>query len=409
MSEWTERFKNHRVHGDLSTARAALAKARAAAEDATHLEAVVRASDVVRFLSSRLSRVDPNITPVAPLNALATSVQGIANELNSFSGNKNPGHLANANTHADNLLVQALDLPLLVSKEDVEGVHDSVVRFRRSVGQHLSRLEKRISALGSELTTLEGSAKERADELSSAKGRLDNALQQFTTSSTEAERKRSSEFADVIAEAKQQTADTITAAKDEVLASADTMTDELDEKAQRIASTGHALVAELEDYRDQASSLVGVIARTGMAGGYQEIADQEQRQANLWRWIALAGLVGFVGFAIVAMVGALDNADFLAKTFVSFTFAVLAGYAGREAEKHRNREDRNRRVQLDLASLEPFMAKLPEERRHAIKIALADRMFGRADERPISSDGSQPIPSIVDVLRLIGLPGSGGT
>lgn len=91
-------------------------------------------------------------------------------------------------------------------------------------------------------------------------------------------------------------------------------------------------------------------------------------------------LVGMVGFAIFAFKGTLDEFEigaFLARFGVVLTFGALAGYGARQADKHHKVERRNRRVELELASIDPFLAELPEAERNQVKAAVADRLFAR--------------------------------
>lgn len=56
--------------------------------------------------------------------------------------------------------------------------------------------------------------------------------------------------------------------------------------------------------------------------------------------------------------------------------AVPAVYAANESSKHRERERLNRKVHLELASIDAYLVLLPEDQRNRIKGNLAEKFFG---------------------------------
>jgi hypothetical protein len=66
-------------------------------------------------------------------------------------------------------------------------------------------------------------------------------------------------------------------------------------------------------------------------------------------------------------------------------FILPAAYAITESARHRKMEHRYRRMQLELASIDPFLESLPKEQRDGLKKTLAERIFAQPetpDERP---------------------------
>src|SRR5699024_2844588 len=102
-----------------------------------------------------------------------------------------------------------------------------------------------------------------------------------------------------------------------------------------------------------------------MTGGFQKVADQARKTKITWQVTAIVSILGLIGFAIFAfyetMTGQFDMGKFGAKTFVSISFGVLAAYSARQADKNADFERRNRQLELELASIDMYLAKLPEE------------------------------------------------
>jgi hypothetical protein len=148
-------------------------------------------------------------------------------------------------------------------------------------------------------------------------------------------------------------------------------------------------------------TLVGVIGSTGMAGGYQLSAKSEGNAANRWRWMTVAAVVAAVGFN-VGLIVAFDFewSELAVKAFVTVPLLARQTEAtpGTESAKHRREEQRNRRVELELASLEPILALLPETERQEIKKKLAFRYFGHSDDDH-RQGGEVEAPEIVESHR----------
>lgn len=151
----------------------------------------------------------------------------------------------------------------------------------------------------------------------------------------------------------------------------------------KFVSSSEEFMARLSEYKGQAEALVHVIGNTGMVGGYQRVANEERDTARRWHWIAGGSMIGLVGFAIYAFVLTLHSGFtwglFAGRAFVAVTFGILSTYAAREAEKHNEIERRNRRMELELASINPYLAELPTALQQEIKQNLAERLFGQKD------------------------------
>ncbi len=130
-----------------------------------------------------------------------------------------------------------------------------------------------------------------------------------------------------------------------------------------------------------------------MAGGYKIVADAEKKQADRWRLVAALSLLGAIGATIFAVAHGISHGfhvdSFFAKWAISVPFAALATYAARESSKHREQAIGNRKIELQLASLDTYLVSLPEEKQEEIKAKLADRFFGELPVRLTEGTGSE--------------------
>jgi len=135
--------------------------------------------------------------------------------------------------------------------------------------------------------------------------------------------------------------------------------------------------------KKQAENIVGVIGDTGIVGGFQKYANKERRSAQFWKIIAFLSFSGLIIFGIISFkltVGTDFNWGVLgARLFAASTFGILAAYAARLADKHDFSEKLNRKMELELASIDPYIVNLPEDLQNEIKKQLSDKLFGQYD------------------------------
>ena len=91
---------------------------------------------------------------------------------------------------------------------------------------------------------------------------------------------------------------------------------------------------------------------------------------------------------------------FGARAFVAIAFGIGAAWAAREAEKHQQAERHNRKMELELASISPYLALLPDDTQFAVKTDLAKRLFGQMGPNSESKNDPQVTGSALDLVRM---------
>ncbi|MCC5860267.1 MAG: hypothetical protein JJT90_19115 [Ectothiorhodospiraceae bacterium] len=345
-------------------------------------ESLHRLRRVIDLFLSQVSSADPELTSFQALKSADQQFSKIKQELTQFKSNKNANHITNASAAADSILSSARALWVPAIDLDLDQMRDAISSFRKSVGQNaryaeqeLAETRKAIEILREEANTLKNSIKEQ-------KSRLDSVVNEFQSQFSKAEEARRSEAASAL-KTEEETMEKLRSSYEEKFdASIDNAKKNLNNVSEDLSAKADGYISELENLKDKAERLVHVIANTGMVGGYQRVANEERRVGRFWDGVSLLSLAGMVGFAIYAFRGTFEDFNpgvFLARFGVVLTFAALAGYGARQADKHHKVERRNRRVELELASIDPFLAELPDDERNRVKAAVADRLFARED------------------------------
>ena len=424
-SQWTTRFENHPVHAALDNVSKLLEKAsESAKEDPAAQDSIARIEQIHGMAVRAVKSLDPYLAPIGNLNNVNSYLSNQTTEITNYTNNKNVQHLVNANTQSDNMLAQLPALSPIQTPADIEGVKESVSSFRMSAAQHLRYLEADVKTLRSKIAKLTQKADEVVSEVANQKGRVDSAISGFQQQFSTAESARAESFA----QSEKTRSDKFTEASEARAGSAEalraSLSTEIDKSKSRwqsqsgkllkdhkeefdrlrtaLDTEANGLIESINATREEAEKVTGVIANTGMVSGYQNIANQERTAARFFQGLALISMAGLVVFAVLAFTGAVadgfDLGQFGAKVFAAVSFGVLAAYAARQADVHQSNERHNRKMELELASVGPFLAQLPDETQFEVKKALADRMFGNS--LPVKSDKSRTSGTSADLLKL---------
>ena len=413
VGQWLDRVQNHVIHNRLREIAAEYAQAEEKARGSDEsLEAFERLRTVVEALARFLRTTDPSLVLPQWLNTVDGYLATILAEIRAYATDGNVSRLANANAYADNAL---LNLPYAIGVRDVpdlEGLNESVASYRRSIAQYLRHTKDEVQQAKNAVTQIEAGVAELRREVDSQKGRLDTALTQHSEAFARAEEARRAAFAgeeasrvekasaalEALRQRLDEQQDKHAARFDRVLSDAHERLDQiLNDITERVRDT----VDAIERKHEHVKSLVSVVANTGMVGGFQRVANEEKRAAFRWRILAVVSMVGLIAFALSTFffgsTAEFSWPAFASRVFATLTFGLLAGYAARQAQLHQKAERDNRRLELEIQSLDPFLAELPEATRVEVKRELADRWFAQRevsatkDERPVDANALEAV------------------
>jgi hypothetical protein len=255
-----------------------------------------------------------------------------------------------------------------------------------------------------EVSRLQELTEEQEAKLQAQDARLDSVVSDYQAQFSAAQAQRQTEFSASVTEDRTQLRTAIDEARgtiqtavtqaqvrldalvNEVQTESELALAQAREKAEAqqtdFQDAGQKVLDRLDELLAKAVKTVGVIGSTGMAGGYQIVADDQKTTANFWRWMAVAGLLGTIAAAVFALIWGIAEGfeldRFFAKAALAIPFAALAGYAISESRHHREQERVNRQIELQLASLDSYLVTLPEAEQTRIRGELAPGYFSVA-------------------------------
>lgn len=420
MSEWATRVTTHPAWERLRSLRQQIESVEVRTEDGPEVPAdLARMRTVVGTIQDRLQSTDPILLHPGPIGSLDSHLQAAISEVTSFQSNRNRGHLSNANTQLDSVLAYAAQLGLLPPPGTVDTV-TAIEAVRGQAEQALKGILEREKALSAQLAKLQEASSATTTEVTAQKGRLDMAIAEYQAQFSASEATRQQQATDALKAHTQRLDQALGEAQKRLQDSTQDLSKRLDAMLQEattkaaqqrdtLDSSADQTLDDLANMRQKAENLLHVIGSTGMAGEYQKVANAARMATITWQGIAAVAMVGLVVFAILTYT-ATQAAETIrwggvaARAFVTLTFGIMAAYAARQGDRYSDNEIRNRKYQLELSSLDPYLANLPEETQHKVKVDIAMKLFGNASlesagpSKQFTGTGKDPLELALSVL-----------
>lgn len=405
MTVFDNRFTKHAVFTTIGNLRTHLDAAEEHLATTDLQEQHARLTQVADYIERALKSAEPSLTSKAALDALNTSVQRAANEVQAFVNTKQKPSLVNANNQADAALQQVATLNVPLVPADVEGLRDDVANFRKSAGQHLRNLEKSFAATEKSLNQKSEQAQQgisqtslqiqaKLAEVESEKKALETLRTQLQGQFSEAQDRRSKEFNEAVSERTKQFQELVSETRGT-----------LEEQLEALTEKAGEYLEDLEQRRLEVQEVVGAIGADALSSGFSKAAIDEEGAADLWRWIGVGLFTAAIGAAAL-LFGPLHQATELmqigAKAVVVIPLVGLGTYALKESGKHRRVQWRNRRLAIELASIDPYLALFEDGERNTVKKALVERWFAQP-ESPGKDEEYSPSALVRIVEQAMGL------
>lgn len=398
MSKWVDRISNHQALLRLRKISELVAALRPAPSP-EHDEALERLATVAEFAVAAVSATDPVLVPPQVLANLVPPTQEIENQLAQFRANKTAAPLDAANNQADNILAYLAGLRPIALPEDAAAIRTAAQTLRKSASQLRHGVEEERRQTVTALAALRKQLEDTKVEITAQKARLDTAIATFQAQFSKAEEERRSAYSLTMANREQETAATLDAhraAQKDLAAEAKNALAEMREEAASstakalsdLQSQAAALLASIQAQERKARELVFLTANNTTVGNYKTVADKQQREGLVWRILAAAAFAGLIVFGIWAFVHASapdSRATWLSvsgRIFAALAFGLLGAFAAREANRFAQGEERNRKTELALAALGPYLQGLPDELQNEVRRDVARSVFMVPDSTP---------------------------
>ena len=356
-----------------------------------------------KYLNERLNISIPALVQKADLDNINSKLTNTINELTNFLTNQNVGHLTNVLSYLGTTLNYIKNLPIPIKgkfdfSRKIASFENSIIERNASIIERIEQISVELSNIETEISTKETKLLNLEQLISKKQLEIDNINNSFSTDYENIRSTHDSKFDQKMEEFTQDFENEKSIKLQEI------ETTKVD-----ISNSTTKLVEELQNKLVDAKKLLNIIGNVGITGNYQKIANYHKDEANKWRWIALSFMVLLIG-SLLYTIYHITNADFnwqvtLVRIIAFSALLYPATYASKEASKHRNLENINRKSELELASINPFIELLSDEKKQAIKEKLVDKFFGNQQTQIEKGKNKDELVSIGGVEKIIDIVG----
>lgn len=344
-----------------------------------------------QFLTDRLKVTLPTLLPIAELNAVSVEFENALAQINAYIGNNNVGHIPNAVNNINSALTYIKNFPIPYAKGDLN-FSKSIVQFQKTVEEKLNQTENQKNELETKIEALKLDLESKQNELNQIETKISTKEKEIESLTTNFQ----SQFDTSNTAFSKQVADDRT-----------TFRAEIDTDREKIKTDTDGIIKDLERKLNDANKLVNVIGNVGVTGNYQIIANEHKKTADNWRTIAIIFMCILSGLLIFSIwkIGDIDY-DWHKAIIRIIASAILiypATYASRESGKHRKIENLNRKLELELSSISPFIEILDETKKQEIKAKLVEKYFGNNTSLDCDGDKNENISAsmLETIVKLV--------
>lgn len=398
MSRWNDQFQNHAFRTSWNSLKASLDDEELEKNnDEAAIKEIARIRKVVKYVDAIMEQIDPELMPIALFDTLNQHAINCISQLNTFKSNQALGHLHNVNTYIDSIITIFSQTPFMLNGQQKGSLSKAASAYAEALDQHLSRLNEtvdgEIGAVEKSVAAIQVSIAESEKSLVALKAQLQSVNQTI--------QQQTAEFNTQFQASEKARADKYETTLDKLEKKVDVEVVRLGTKAdtefEKLATKAGTTLEVLGKYQDDAAKVLGVTVNTLQAGAYFSYANEEKKTANLLRWSAITLMILGVAILVVPEITKfiadskgyiLDWQLSLGRIPFSIILFIPAFYLARESNKHRNTEVLNRRRELILSTIDPYLVLLPEEKAQQIKMDIAKGIFSEGvTATPDSSTG----------------------
>ncbi len=405
-----ESFKEHSIFEKLNQFDQALSVGNA--NENFGIENYLFFKSALDFIKDRLKLTIPALTQETELSALSSEIESATAQINAYIGSNNSGYITNTTNNLNSALSRVRNLPLMLSKGNfdfskavslfqstVEGAYKTLETEKARLHEQLKIFESELTEKNELIADLQQQIVEKEKEIELVLSKYASDFQAIRTNNNSVFEKEVKKFNELVESDRKFYKEQIETIKAENQVA-------FQEQTKQLETNSDDLINKLNAKLSEANKIVNIVGNVGVTGNYQNIATEHKKSANNFRLIALAFMIIMSGLLIWSIIE-LSHGEFnlyksLVRILAASVLSYPAIYAARESNKHRKLETQNRKLELELASIGPFIELLKEDKKHLIKEELVKKYFGNTTSSDEVKDSDEiSINGLEKVLKII--------
>lgn len=437
QSQYGIAFNEHPVHENLKQLKQQVAnlpdELLEAAREHDAQVLLPRLEPALEFVGALLASADTALVTPQMLDELNEAVQQISSALTPFKDNTDFEQLPTIQSGVEALLNRSLRMAPAIGVWAKTDARKAAAQLGEASSEKTRQLQQQASDLQGQLNQLKeqadqasdsmkATAEERVKELEgqldtlkteaeAERGRVQQAIDSFETQFKSEQEARDTRFEEIKQELATKAEEAIEAfktsgneAQSEAKTKADTAVANLEHKSQEAMDF-------LSEKKQEAIDMVDTAATSTTAGAFKTEAEEQKKEADQWRRNAIIGGAVAVLVALAAVVLAVGEwgggtALIVAKVTAVTLLLGIAGYAAEQSGQHRRREQRARRLYMQMVAFKPFSEPLPEAEKNTVRKEFIERMFvgdpaedHKGDDAKLSDENLSVLLKFIDAVR----------
>jgi len=399
MSDYQHRHDEHQTIQLINDMGTTIESASEKTDTPETIEKLNRLRRVHTLLDTLVVRADPEFTSPKLLNQIYNNLNQLINFINQYNNSQNPAQLKQANDIADTLIMQ-LPAGLFAGKtlshadytDDIDQFRSLAAKALKRIRAEVQEISDSVGGVQSQTTQHEIEIGKLSELLAKEQKRLEEELRKTQREIASWQANTITEWSNELAGEKKKHEATRTDINSRAQDTINSANEKLEKQFGLYKITARKHCEEIEKHQAKAGKMLGVVTDTVITGQYGEFAKKEGKSATLFQWIALSLMILLAGGAIYTIWDALSawkgsesspaqNWQILAaiRSFTILVISIPAFYAARESSKHKELCRHYRKMQLELAAIDPFLLELDDVDKKELKKNLTERLFGMPD------------------------------
>ncbi|UOD34644.1 hypothetical protein DSN97_10935 [Deferribacteraceae bacterium V6Fe1] len=336
----TEELKNHQAFKIVQQIRDRLSQEDANKLQIEHREFIL---DAISYFDLRVNISISSLINVSQLNQIQNYFQNSLTEINNFFVDGNYGHVNNALSHINNAISIINQFPLTIPQE-TKDLSDIVNNFRTIIQSEEDQIKKSIGDLKNQINPINNQLTQIQQNIANQQNQSIQLTQTFQNEFNKLKQK---------------------------------LTNDIEDATNKILQESSEINKKLNSKLEEAKKIVNIIGNIGVTGGYQKNAEYHKKQANLWRWIAIIIMllsIAYLGYSVFT-ISQYEWHISLLRIISTALFIYPAQYAASQSSKHREQEFYNKKMELDLSAINPFIELFDDKKKQEIKEKLVEKYF----------------------------------
>ncbi|WP_413324808.1 hypothetical protein ACL6ER_12470 [Bacillus inaquosorum] len=366
--------------------------------DERSTELINRTKLIIDYIDNNLNSSDSMLLRETHLTNIRAQIINIKNWLGNKEFFNNEQNRINLDNTLDRLLDVSIYIPL-ITKNNLESIKEAATSFRRSIGIQKANLEKEVNDLKdfsrevqSELTSCQNESEAFRNKIDEKMSNMESRLDELHQNYLEKENERNDKFISQKSEFKEKFEEFISEWNNTTKEKLDESKDEFDDLYSNLQQGQDQFLTEtqeklleydeiLKEHQRSVEELVGIISTNTISGHHKEVADKAEKSKKIWQFVTVVSFAATIFFSVFALffnkVTELSWPNLVAKILVIGSLGSLTAYTARQAKINQEVEFKNRQLEVELKTLNPYIANFDSEEQENLKKVLFPKIFGK--------------------------------